>query len=60
MSLLETLQSGLAQAVNKARYSGEFAEDFEIAMIDTNMGAAIEFIKTSRRIAANKTAYPTI
>ena len=53
LTLLEALQRLLTFVSDKIRSSGEFAEDVVIAMIDAIMGAAIEFIQTSRRLAAN-------
>ena len=51
LSLIEALQRLLALALDKVRSSGTFAEDVVFAMIDAIMGAAIEFIQSSRRLA---------
>jgi DDE superfamily endonuclease len=59
LSLLEALQRLLTFVFDKIRSSGEFAEDVVIAMIDAIMGAAIEFIQTSRRLAANSNLVST-
>ena len=59
LSLLEALQRLLTFVFDKIRSSGEFAEDVVIAMIDAIMGAAIEFIQTSRRLAANSNVVST-
>ena len=59
LSLIEALQRLLALALDKVRSSGEFTESVIIAMIDAIMGAAIEFIKTSRRISLNAALYST-
>ncbi len=53
ISLIEALQRLLALALDKVRSSGEFAEDVVFAMIDAIMGAAVEFIQTSRRLTVN-------
>lgn len=53
LSLIEALQRLLALALDKVRSSGEFAESVVVAMIDAIMGAAIEFIKTSKRLSLN-------
>lgn len=53
LSLLEALQRLLALVLEKVRSSAEFAESVIGAMIDAIMGAAIEFIETSRRISRN-------
>ena len=60
LSLIEALQRLLTLALDKVRSSGEFTESVIIAMIDAIMGAAIEFIKTSRRISLNTVVYPVI
>lgn len=59
LSLLEALQRLLTFVFDKIRSSGEFAEDVVIAMIDAIMGAAIKFIQTSRRLAANSNLVST-
>lgn len=59
LSLLEALQRLLALALDKVRSSGEFAESVISAMIDAIMGAAIEFIKTSRRLSLSTAVYST-
>jgi hypothetical protein len=51
LSLIDALQRLLALALDKVHSSGAFAEDVVFAMIDVIMGAAIEFIQTSRRLA---------
>ena len=51
LSLIEALQRLLALVFDKIRSSGEFVEGVVIAMIDAIMGAAVEFIQTSRRLA---------
>jgi hypothetical protein len=51
LSLADALQRLLALVLDRVRFSGEFAEDVVIAMIDAIMGAAIEFIQSSRRLA---------
>ena len=53
ISLIEALQRLLALALDKVRSSGEFAENVIIAMIDAIMGAAVEFINTSRRLTVS-------
>jgi len=53
LSLIDALQRLLALALDKVRSSGAFAEDVVSAMIDAIMGAAIEFIQTSRRLMKN-------
>ena len=57
LSLIEALQRLLSLVFDKIRSTSEFAEDVVIAMIDAVMGAAIEFIQTSRRLAGNSYAY---
>ena len=59
ISLLEALQRLLALTLAKVRSSGEFAESVVVAMIDAIMGAAIEFIQTSRRLATSTAVYST-
>ncbi|HFD31212.1 MAG TPA: IS4 family transposase [Gammaproteobacteria bacterium] len=59
ISLLEALQRLLAFTLARVRSSGEFAESVIVAMIDAIMGAAIEFIKTNRRLATSIAAYST-
>ncbi|MCJ7603826.1 MAG: transposase [Desulfobulbaceae bacterium] len=59
LSLIEALQRLLALALDKVRSSGEFAESVIVAMIDAIMGAAIEFIKTSRRLSLSTGVYST-
>ena len=49
--MIEALQRLLALVFDKIRSSGEFVEGVVIAMIDAIMGAAVEFIQTSRRLA---------
>lgn len=51
LSLIDALQRLLALALDKVRSSGALAEDVVFAMIDAIMGAAIEFIQTSRLLA---------
>ena len=53
LSLTEALQRLLALALDRVRTSGEFAESTILAMIDVIMGAAIDFIKTGRRLLGN-------
>lgn len=53
LSLIDALQRLLALALDKVRSSGEFAESVVVAMIDAIMGAAIEFIKTSKRLVVS-------
>lgn len=57
LSLVEALQRLLALALDKVRLSCEFAEHIVIAMIDAIMGAAVEFIQTSRRLSTNKNVF---
>ena len=57
LSLLESLQRLLAFVLDKVRSSGEFAESVVVAMIDAIMDAALEFIKTSRRLSANTNVF---
>ena len=57
LSLVEALQRLLAFVLDKIRKSGEFAESAVIAMIDTVMSAAIEFIQTKRRLTGYSDAY---
>lgn len=59
LTLIEALQRLLALALNKVRSSGEFAEHVVIAMIDAIMGAAVEFIQTTKRLAANRNLFST-
>ena len=59
LSLIEALQRLLALALDKVRSSGEFAEDVVFAMIDAIMGAAVEFIKTSRRLTISSAIHST-
>lgn len=59
LSLIEALQRLLALALDKVRASGEVIEGTVIAMIDAIMGAAIEFIQTSKRLAPRTAAYST-
>ena len=59
ISLIESLQRLLALVLDKVRSSGEFAENVIVAMIDTIMGAAIEFIETSRRLSPNNNVKST-
>jgi hypothetical protein len=59
LSLIEALQRLLALALDKVRSSGEFAESVIVAMIDAIMGAAIEFIQTSRRLTLSTAVYST-
>ena len=56
LSLIEALQRLLALVLDKVRSSGEFAESVIGAMIDAIMGAAIEFIETSRRLSLDNAA----
>ena len=51
LSLFDALNRLLSLALNKVRASGEFAEDVINAMLDAIMGAAIEIIKSSQRLA---------
>lgn len=60
LSLIEALQRLLTLALDKVRSSGEFAEDVVFAMIDAIMGAAVEFIQTSRRLTINSAMHSTI
>jgi len=53
LSLIEALQRLLALALDKTRSSGDFTEDVIKAIVDAIMGAAIAFIKSGRRLAAN-------
>ena len=53
LSLIKALQRLFVHALDKVRSSGEFAEDDVFAMINAIMGAAFEFIKTSRRLAVS-------
>lgn len=53
LSLTEALQRLLALALDRVRSSGEFVEATILAMIDAIMGAAIDFIKTSRNLLDN-------
>ena len=55
--MLESLQRLLAFVFDKVRSSAEFAEHLVIAMINAIMGAAVEFIETSRRLATNKNEF---
>jgi hypothetical protein len=57
LSLIEALQRLLAFVFDKVRSSGEFAEHAVIAMIDSIMGAAVEFIQTSRQLSQNKNVF---
>jgi hypothetical protein len=57
LSLIEALQRLLALVLDKVRSSGTFAEDVVIAMIDAIMGAAVEFIYSSRRLMNNTGLY---
>jgi hypothetical protein len=57
LSLIEALQRLLAFVLDKVRSSGTFAEDVVIAMIDAIMGAAVEFIQSSRRLMKNTGLY---
>ncbi len=57
LSLVESLQRLLALVLDKVRSSGEFAESVVVAMIDAIMGAALEFINTSRRLSVNTNVY---
>ena len=59
LSLIESLQRLLALALDKVRSSGEFAESVVVAMIDAIMGAAVDFIKTTRRLALSTAEYST-
>jgi hypothetical protein len=59
LSLLEALQRLLALVLDKVRSSGELAESVIVAMIDAIMGAAIEFIETSRRLSLSPAVYST-
>ena len=54
--MFEALQRLLALALNKVRSSGEFAEDVIVAMLDAIMGAAVEFIQTSRSLSMKSAA----
>ena len=60
ISLFEALQRLLALALDAVRSSGEFADNVIVAMIDAIMGAAIEFIKTSRRLCENTVEFSTL
>jgi hypothetical protein len=59
LSLIEALQRLLALTLDKVRSSGEFAEDVVFAMIDAIMGAAVEFIQTSRRLTISSAIHST-
>lgn len=52
LSLVEALSRLLTLVLDKIRNAGEFAEDVVNAMIDAIMGAAVEFIESSRRLCA--------
>ena len=56
LSLVEALSRLLTLVLDKIRNAGEFAEDVVNAMIDTIMGAAVEFIESSRRLCAKNNA----
>lgn len=53
LSLIEALQRLLALALDKVRSAGEFAEDAIMAMVDAIMGAAIDFIRTCKKLSTN-------
>ena len=59
LSLFDAMQRLLALALEKVRSSGEFAESIITAMLDAVMGAAVEFIQTSRALNM-KTAVATV
>lgn len=52
LSLIEALQRLLALALEKVRSAGEFAEHIVTTLIDSIMGAAVEFIELMRQSAA--------
>jgi hypothetical protein len=58
LSLLEAMQRLLALAMEKVRSSSEFAENVVIAMLDAIMGAAVEFIQTSRSLSSKMAGNP--
>ena len=47
LTLVEAMHSLMSFVIEKIRSTGEFAEDLMRALIDTMMGAAIEFLETS-------------
>jgi hypothetical protein len=57
LSLTEALQRLLVLVFDKVRSSGEFVEGVVIAMIDAIMGAAVEFIQTTRQLAKNNNVF---
>lgn len=59
LSLIDALQRLMALVLDKVRSSGEFAEDMIMAMIDAIMGAAVEFLQTSRCLGVNNILFST-
>ena len=57
LALTEALQRLLVLVFDKVRSSGEFVEGVVIAMIDAIMGAAVEFIQTTRQLAKNNNVF---
>jgi hypothetical protein len=58
LTLIEALQRLLSLVLDKVRSSGEFAESVVVSMIDSIMGAAVEFLQTSKRLSLNINVFP--
>ena len=50
LSLVEALQRLLSLAIDKIRAAGVIAEDVALAIVDSVMSAAIDFLQKSRRL----------
>ena len=59
LSLAEALQRLLALVMDKIRSSESYAESTILDIIDTVMGAAIDFIKSGQRLLGNNTVNST-
>jgi len=53
LSLVEALQRLLSLAMDKIRAAGVVAEDVALAIVDSVMSTAIDFLQTSRRLLPN-------
>ncbi len=60
LSFAEALQRLLALVMDEIRSSGNYAESTILAMIDTIMGAAIDFIKSGQRLLGNNIVNSTL
>jgi len=59
LSLAEALQRLLVLVMDEIRRSGSFAETTILDMVDSIMGAAINFIKSGQRLLGNNNVNST-